>query len=483
MNVSAYETMLRSLGFTTVERGRKLQHPSAPPTLYFNRKRDGEVYFTGYQADRNVYAPELWQDLPPQQVKDAKPELITLLPIEGKVIEAFRDFLARSNTRSPEESAPRARRIGLARLISADSVKEAIAECDSLGRDVFLEKYGYKPSRLYPLKYNGQIYDSKAIAGVAVGKRHGTPLKANEFTGGVATVVRVLRQLGFELGPNVQPVQYLSPGTIYFRKDLVAWFGGQLQAGIWTPREFDVVFIFSGESGKAFGYRDGWTDQGVFRYTGEGQVGDMTFTGGNKAIRDHRENGKDLMLFEDLGKGKGDRYIGLFDCAAVETVEGTDRNLNARQIILFDLVPVKSAAVSNDVDVGETLPPPQRTLEELRAAAYAAAKTPGQNQKTSDTKRSWYERSAIVRDYVLARAKGVCEACDQKVPFLKKNGTPYLEPHHTHRLADEGPDHPEWVGAICPTCHRRIHSGQDGANGIPGSKRGCKRSHRTDFAH
>jgi len=63
---------------------------------------------------------------------------------------------------------------------------------------------------------------------------------------------------------------------------------------------------------------------------------------------------------------------------------------------------------------------------------------------------------------VLARAAGVCEAGDEKAPFLKKNGTPYLEPHHTHRMADSGPDHPLSVGAICPTCHRRIDSGIDG---------------------
>jgi hypothetical protein len=35
------------------------------------------------------------------------------------------------------------------------------------------------------------------------------------------------------------------------------------------------------------------------------------------------------------------------------------------------------------------------------------------------------KRSAIVRDFVLARANGFCEACDEKAPFLKKNGTPY----------------------------------------------------------
>lgn len=42
-------------------------------------------------------------------------------------------------------------------------------------------------------------------------------------------------------------------------------------------------------------------------------------------------------------------------------------------------------------------------------------------------------------------------------PFQRKDGTPYLEPHHIQRLADEGPDHPKWVGAVCPSCHREIH--------------------------
>jgi 5-methylcytosine-specific restriction protein A len=42
------------------------------------------------------------------------------------------------------------------------------------------------------------------------------------------------------------------------------------------------------------------------------------------------------------------------------------------------------------------------------------------------------------------------------------DGKPYLEPHHIRRLADEGPDHPAWVAALCPNCHRRIHHGADG---------------------
>ena len=347
-------------------------------------------------------------------------------------------------------------------LTSREAVLDAIAECDQMGRDEFLKKYGYKHSRLYPLHYEGHTYDSKAIAGVAFGKQHGTPLLAKDFSGGLATVVPTLATLGFSATAARHPVEQLVMGTTYFRKDLREQFGGQLQKGIWTPKEFPVVFIFSGESGEAYGYKDGWSDDGVFKYTGEGQSGDMTFTSGNAAIRDHRDNGKDLLLFEDLGKGKGVRYAGLFECATWEDVDGFDKDENPRKIIVFSLIPVNTSASDYSENV-LTQSPQARPfpIEELRQAAYAASKTEKTSAKTS-TRKSWYERSEKVRDYVLARSNGVCEACDQEAPFTKKDGSPYLEPHHTKRLSDEGPDHPAWVGAICPNCHRRIHSGSDG---------------------
>ncbi len=67
-----------------------------------------------------------------------------------------------------------------------------------------------------------------------------------------------------------------------------------------------------------------------------------------------------------------------------------------------------------------------------------------------------------MREYVLQRANGVCEACGTAAPFNARDGRPYLEPHHVRRRADGGPDHPRWVAGICPNCHRRVHSGEDG---------------------
>lgn len=350
----------------------------------------------------------------------------------------------------------------LSLLTSPDAVKAALAECDELGRDAFLKKYGYKYSRLYPLQYGEKVYDSKAIVGVAFGKQHGAPLKAREFSGGMATVAPVLARLGFPISKRPHPGVSLVKEQTYLRKNLLELYGGQIQCGIWTPREFPVVLLFTGDSGKSYGYSDGWTEDGVFRYTGEGQSGDMTFTGGNEAIRSHLSRGKDLLLFEDLGKGKGVRYLGLFECASWEEVPGKDKDGKKRKLIVFNLMPVASAVGGADALTDALPASPAKSLQELRLEAYAATADKAGGVKAGNTKRTWYERSVKVSSYVLARSQGKCEACDAPAPFQRKNGTPYLEPHHTTRLADEGLDHPAWVGAICPNCHRRIHSGVDG---------------------
>ncbi len=78
---------------------------------------------------------------------------------------------------------------------------------------------------------------------------------------------------------------------------------------------------------------------GTFRYFGEGQLGPMTFKGGNLAIREHLKNGKDLLLFENVGKGKGVRFIGQFNCAGYAFEEAPDREGVLRQAIVFNLVP------------------------------------------------------------------------------------------------------------------------------------------------
>jgi 5-methylcytosine-specific restriction protein A len=77
------------------------------------------------------------------------------------------------------------------------------------------------------------------------------------------------------------------------------------------------------------------------------------------------------------------------------------------------------------------------------------------------TRRNVYHRSEAVKVYVQRRANEKCEGCGSPAPFTTAEGRPYLEPHHTRRLSDGGPDHPRWVVAVCPTCHRRAHYADD----------------------
>ncbi len=50
---------------------------------------------------------------------------------------------------------------------SREAVLAAIAECDRLGRDAFLAKYGFGRSRDYVVAHAGGEYDSKALVGAA----------------------------------------------------------------------------------------------------------------------------------------------------------------------------------------------------------------------------------------------------------------------------------------------------------------------------
>jgi 5-methylcytosine-specific restriction protein A len=70
------------------------------------------------------------------------------------------------------------------------------------------------------------------------------------------------------------------------------------------------------------------------------------------------------------------------------------------------------------------------------------------------------ERSAAVREAVLARGGGVCELCNEP-GFVTAAGSTYLETHHVVPLADNGPDHPSNLVAICPKDHRRAHYAVD----------------------
>lgn len=114
----------------------------------------------------------------------------------------------------------------------------------------------------------------------------------------------------------------LIPGHIYHRRsEIHSIYGGNWQGGICPSSQYPYIFIFSGKSGHQHGYQDGWDNPNVFSYTGEGQIGDMQFTRGNLALRDHLQNGKRVFLFESVSKGyvKFVSEVEVFDADYFET--------------------------------------------------------------------------------------------------------------------------------------------------------------------
>lgn len=254
------------------------------------------------------------------------------------------------------------------------------------------------------------------------------------------------------------------PGRTYKRATLhEVWEGAtrvQAQGGILTPKAVPLVILVTGSEGEAHGYDDYRDDDGTWHYFGAGQSGDMTMVRGNKAVRDHSVNGKELHLFQSVGGGL--RYLGQFVCAEYEFRDGEpDSNDKPRTAIVFSLLPIESTQQppSFDPELGSGRSRWELPVEELRAMAAAPATPQGH---APGARRNVYNRSEALRIYVQRRANGMCEGCGEPAPFVRKDGTPYLEPHHTTRLADGGPDHPDHVIALCPTCHRRVHSAADG---------------------
>jgi hypothetical protein len=130
------------------------------------------------------------------------------------------------------------------------------------------------------------------------------------------------------------------------RDDVQALYGGQQRGGIATPTSSENILIFTDPaSGAEFGYdkHEGLLPDGTYRYTGEGQVGDQEFKGGNKAILQSVETGRIIRLF--LAKSPNATYVGSFTLGepAYEMAIAPDRNGMNRQVIVFNLMPMSAA--------------------------------------------------------------------------------------------------------------------------------------------
>lgn len=98
-----------------------------------------------------------------------------------------------------------------------------------------------------------------------------------------------------------------------------------------------VLFFTDPVSGQRHGYYDGWDDDGLYDFVGEGQIGDQTLTQGNRTILDHLDEGRSLEGF--LADGTSVTYLGEFvlvDYYFTEAYESGNPSM-LRQVVVFRL--------------------------------------------------------------------------------------------------------------------------------------------------
>lgn len=130
----------------------------------------------------------------------------------------------------------------------------------------------------------------------------------------------------------------ITPGDKVRRVALHQRYGGRRQGGISPSKQSANVFLITAPGlGEQHGYLyDGPNGDGYYHYTGEGQYGDQRMVQGNRAIRDHAAEQRELHLFE--AQGPELRYIGQFAYVDDYQAEAPETNGGDRRtVIVFRL--------------------------------------------------------------------------------------------------------------------------------------------------
>ncbi len=246
-------------------------------------------------------------------------------------------------------------------------------------------------------------------------------------------------------------------GSSYEREAVLQFLGSkQPMSGIvYGNEQRDYLAVFSGgRFGKRAGYTDGWDPEGIFRYCGQGSKGDQRLQGANEVLARH----SGIVLIFETWKARNSwkgqqRFLGEFRVLGydITTANGPRKG---DKLLIFSLIPITLSVPPEP----KTLITDRGELLKFRAKAIAASRNVA---PARISKAEYRTRSEMVSCYVLIRAGDTCEACNSPAPFRRAEGTPYLETHHTRRVADDGPDDILHVAGICPNCHREAHFGPD----------------------
>lgn len=242
----------------------------------------------------------------------------------------------------------------------------------------------------------------------------------------------------------------LVPSRVVRRTELHEAYGGNRQSGISVLGAYDGIVCFTGDTGLTHGYHDEWLPDGLFRYYGEGSIGDMQLNRGNLAIHEQPENGRRLFLFDmNVPERSTVRFLGEFRRMRTGEDRGPDREGADRRRFYFDLAPVEI----DDEESAESI-------------------APVDNQTLFDEGREREVRTNRVERNrrLVERAKGIhglsCQVCGFNFEsHYGEHGRGFIEVHHRVPVALASRDPKRSVNAdsemavLCANCHRMVHRG------------------------
>jgi len=249
---------------------------------------------------------------------------------------------------------------------------------------------------------------------------------------------------------------HLIPGDVLTHRQILDLFQCQAQSGIRASRTTNTLVVTT----TPYADYPGRLIDGVLHFAGVGQEGDQRLSGKNKTLAESNTNGVAVHLFEVFVSNQA-TYRGRVVLAGEPYQERQlDKNGDERSVWVFPLrladgaaLPPLPAALLEEAAESRTREARRLSDEELKRRARLARKTPGQRIVTS----TYYERNPHVAELSKRRAQGACQLCQQPAPFETRKG-PFLETHHIIWLAKGGEDSIANTVALCPNCHRKVHS-------------------------
>tara|TARA_R110002153_G_scaffold169494_2_gene322349 strand:- start:605 stop:1423 length:819 start_codon:yes stop_codon:yes gene_type:complete len=250
----------------------------------------------------------------------------------------------------------------------------------------------------------------------------------------------------------------LNKGDVINNDVLTKIFKCSTQGGMRRSHKTNTLVLVSNHVKSI--YSDRWFGKEL-HYTGMGSVGDQTLGAQNKTLYESNFNGVEVHLFE-VFELKKYTYQGI----VIYNEKGfqekqTDVDGNERKVWMFPLELKDGKPISvNDEVIKKLQETKQKSLRKLSRKQIKklaeSKKEKSRSYRLTETK--FIERDGYIKLYALERAKGRCQLCEKAAPFLKKDGNPYLEVHHIDYLANNGSDTVDNVAALCPNCHRKMHS-------------------------